>query len=162
MKLFNWEKISMMFYVAAVQTFYLYVLKEVIGKKKNKAYLEEIKKLKNRIQRNELAFALHAEENALIKYKEIETIRGRKKISPRKLHIVVIRINSHDEITNSKPCSHCVEVMRNFGIRKVTYSTNDGKLITENLYEIESHTSAGYRSTERAINIINEILKLHE
>lgn len=105
--------------------------------------------------------ARHAEENALDRYHSGIGFKGRKKITPRKLHIIVIRVNSIGDMVESKPCSHCTEVMRSYGIRKVTYSTNNGIIITESLTTIVTQPSVGYRSTERAINILDEMLKIH-
>lgn len=88
-------------------------------------------------------------------------MRGRKSVARRKLHVVVIRINTNNEITESKPCSHCVDVMRSYGIRKVTYSTKSGDLVTESLTTIVTQPSVGYRSVERAINILDEMVAFY-
>lgn len=118
--------------------------------------------MRTQIKRTGLVLARHAEENALKKYHDSIGIRGRKKIAIRKLHMVVVRINSDDEIVESKPCSHCVEVMKSYGIRKVTYSTKDGTLTTESLSLIISHPSVGYRSVERTLSILDEMIKSTE
>jgi deoxycytidylate deaminase len=118
-------------------------------------------RLRQEIQRNGLVLAKHAEENALNKYNLNIGNGGRKAISKRKLHVVVIRIDSNYELTESKPCSHCAEVMRLYGIRKVTYSTRNGNLITEHLNLIVTHSSVGYRSVERAINILDEMINFN-
>lgn len=124
--------------------------------------MKKVRKLKRQIQRTGLVLARHAEENALAKYESTIGVRGRKRISPRKLHILVIRIDTHDQITDSKPCSHCVEVMRSFGIRKVTYSTKEGSFVTELLNDIVSEPSVGYRSVERTLNILDAMLNFYE
>jgi deoxycytidylate deaminase len=119
--------------------------------------VKKVVRLKRQIQRTGLVLARHAEENALEEYHSNIGIRGRKAIARRKLHVVVIRINNNNEITESKPCSHCVDVMRSYGIRKVTYSTKKGDLVTESLNIIVTQPSVGYRSVERAINILDEM-----
>lgn len=121
--------------------------------------MKKVLELRLQIRRTGLVLARHAEENALSKYRANIGVRGRKRITPRKLHMVVIRINNSDEIIESKPCSHCVEVMRAYGIRKVTYSTKDGNLVTESLALIISQPSVGYRSVERTLNILDEMVK---
>lgn len=102
--------------------------------------------------------ARHAEENVLQKYHSKIGTQGRKVITPRKLHMYVIRINKAGEITESKPCSHCAQILRNYGIRRVTYSTKEGSLVTESLETIKTEPSVGYRSVERVMNILDEIL----
>jgi deoxycytidylate deaminase len=119
-------------------------------------------KLKREAHRSGLILARHAEENALDRYRSVIGVRGRKKMKIRKLHLVVIRIDCRDNITESKPCSHCVEVMRNFGIRKVTYSNKAGELITELLANIISHPSVGYQSAARAMRVIDEMLAYYQ
>jgi deoxycytidylate deaminase len=127
----------------------------------NTVDMKNVLRLKRQIQRSGLVLARHAEENALEKYISSIGIKGRKAVARRKLHVVVIRINNENEITESKPCSHCVEVMRSYGIRKVTYSTRDGKLITESLTLIVTQPSVGYRSVERAINVLDEMVNFY-
>ena len=118
-------------------------------------------KLKKEFNRTGLVLARHAEENALEKYHSCIGIKGRKKIPPRKLHIVVVRITSSGDLTDSKPCSHCVDFMKSYGIRKVTYSNRDGSLTTESLSLIVAQPSVGYRSIERALNILDEMINFH-
>lgn len=118
-------------------------------------------KLKKEIKRNGL-LAYHAEENAINKYFSNLSYKNKKHIPRRKLHIIVIRINNNAQLLESKPCSHCVEVMRSYGIRKVTYSNKNGELVTELLNDIKSESSLGYRSIERTMNILDEIIKNHE
>lgn len=74
---------------------------------------------------------------------------------------MVIRINSNNELTESKPCGHCIEVMQSYGIRKVTYSTREGILVTECINNIPKEASAGYNAVEKSINILNDMLKFY-
>lgn len=124
--------------------------------------VKQIAHLRRQIQRTGLVLARHAEENAIEKYHSTIGIRGRKAIARRKLHVCVIRINSAGNITESKPCTHCVEVMRSYGIRKVTYSTRDGTLVTEPLVTIATQPSVGYRSVDRAINVLDKMLVAYD
>jgi len=102
--------------------------------------------------------ACHAEESVIAKYNSSIGVGNRKSITSRKLHLYVIRIDSFSNLTESKPCSHCVQVMVSYGIRKITYSTKSGILVTESLSTIISHDSIGYRSVANAISIIDEML----
>lgn len=102
--------------------------------------------------------ARHAEENALEKYRSKIGFRDRKAVSPRKLRMIVIRINAKGELVNSKPCSNCVKIMKEYGIRKVTYSTPEG-MVTESIETINSTPSVGQRSVDRAISILDEMVE---
>jgi deoxycytidylate deaminase len=136
-------------------------LKRKDAKKPSTYKIQNILKLKSQLKRTGLVLARHAEENALEKYHSCIGIKGRKKIAPRKLHMIVIRINSVGDLTESKPCSHCVDVMRSYGIRKVTYSTKEGTFVTESLAVIISQPSVGYRSVDRAINILDNMINFY-
>jgi len=133
--------------------------------------------LKEHINRRGLS--KHAEENALMRYystcksnyrryldgnRSYVNCKRNINIPIRKLKIVVIRTNSYGELLDSKPCSHCVNVMKSYGIKKVIYSTkssdNTQCMITESIATIVSRPSVGYRSIERSINILNNKQKL--
>lgn len=43
---------------------------------------------------------------------------------------------------NSRPCAQCLRAMRTAGVKKVTYSTADGKFITEQIaFMVSNHLS---------------------
>lgn len=84
-----------------------------------------------------------------------------KTYKKRKLCLLVIRIDAQGNLTESKPCSHCVEVLKEYGIRKVCYSTKEGIIVTESLETIITSTSVGYRSAERALAMLDEMLDLY-
>jgi hypothetical protein len=47
---------------------------------------------------------------------------------------------------NSRPCEHCIDLMRQIGIKTVIYSSNDASIIKENVDEMkQDHTSFGYK-----------------
>ncbi len=52
--------------------------------------------------------------------------------------LVVIR-SKNNQIRMSKPCIHCLEFMKDKCIRRVYYSTNDGKIISEYIDTMESN-----------------------
>jgi len=57
---------------------------------------------------------LHAEISALVKCREeCDTI-------------VVARVNSQDKLRNAKPCKICSLALKEAGIQKIHYSTDDG------------------------------------
>lgn len=113
--------------------------------------VKKVVRLKLQIQRTGLVLARHAEENALIDIVQVsfQYLNQRKKVNSKEK----VACNTNNEIIESKPCSHCVEVMRSCGIRKVTYSTKSGDFVTESLITIVSQPSVGYRSVQREINI---------
>lgn len=120
--------------------------------------VKKVAQLKREVLRTGLILARHAEENALDKYESSIGVRGRKAVAKRKLVMYCIRINRAGDLAESKPCSHCVEVMKEYGIRKVVYSTKGGTLVTELLSTIESEPSVGYKSVDRAIRILDEMV----
>lgn len=44
--------------------------------------------------------------------------RGRSRI-----RMIVIRVNAIGELCNSKPCAHCIKLMKKMNIHKIYYST---------------------------------------
>ena len=46
----------------------------------------------------------------------------------KKLKIIVIRTDKEGNLRDSKPCSHCLDNLKIFGIRSVYYSTNEGTM----------------------------------
>ena len=59
----------------------------------------------------------------------------------KSIDILVFRITSNG-ICNSKPCLDCIKSMKQFNIRKIYYSTDDGLLKCEKISQIEnSHRS---------------------
>ena len=48
---------------------------------------------------------------------------------------------------NSRPCEHCIGLMREVGIKTVSYSLDSNSIITENVVDMDQsqHTSIGYR-----------------
>jgi len=62
----------------------------------------------------------------------------------RKLHnytLLTIHIDqsSNDiRLTNSKPCSDCLEFIKKVGIKKIMYSTSDGKIVEEKVSDIQN------------------------
>lgn len=122
---------------------------------------KNIRKLKKTIKRTGLVLARHAEENVLARYNKLLEKVDAKSYKKRKLCLLVIRINAQGELTESKPCSHCVEVLKEYGIRKVSYSTKEGIIVSESLETMITSPSVGYRSVERALAMLDEMLDLY-
>jgi len=59
--------------------------------------------------------------------------------------IVVVRYGKDGTLRNSRPCNHCLEVMKFYKIKKIHYSTDEGTVLTEKPHEmICTHVSSGW------------------
>ena len=59
-----------------------------------------------------------------------------------KISIVVIRLGKNNSFTESKPCMHCTEYLKNLGIKKVYYSNEAGEIEFERCqYMVNDHIS---------------------
>jgi cytidine deaminase len=59
--------------------------------------------------------------------------------------IVVVRYGKDGTLRNSRPCNHCLEVMKFYKIKKIHYSTDEGTVLTEKPHEmISTHVSSGW------------------
>jgi tRNA(Arg) A34 adenosine deaminase TadA len=78
--------------------------------------------------------SVHAEMDVIKKFIQHENSRSyndakiRRKL--RKLKLFVIRLNNvagcENEFRNSAPCFHCLSALRNYGIKKIAFSTDEG------------------------------------
>lgn len=61
--------------------------------------------------------------------------------------ILIIRVNKSKKLIYSRPCGSCVKKMKQKGIRKAYYSTEDGEIVYEYVQDmIMLHESSGTRS----------------
>lgn len=61
----------------------------------------------------------------------------------KKLDLIVFRITSEGITANARPCYNCLNMMKNIGIKKVFYSTdNNEELISENVKNMISIQSS--------------------
>jgi tRNA(Arg) A34 adenosine deaminase TadA len=83
----------------------------------------------------------HAELNVM--YQMSKRLRNSTSCLKR-YTLLVVRIKKIDkQLGNSKPCSDCIEVMKQFGIKKVCYSLGDGSLVVERLNRMHNNRSSG-------------------
>jgi len=62
------------------------------------------------------------------------------------MDMLIIRVGGDDTLRNSKPCRHCLDTLRMFGVRRVYYSTNDGGITVCRTSEMETeHRTWGQR-----------------
>lgn len=69
------------------------------------------------------AYELHAEMDVLNKASKIRSLEGSE------LH--VMRFRKNGSIGSSKPCSHCMEFIRQHGIRAIHYINENGEWLKE-------------------------------
>lgn len=100
-----------------------------------------------------MGLSTHAEEAVIENFR-----KKNQKIRSNRLRIIVIRINSKGQLADSRPCNRCVRIMQQAGIKRVTYSNADGKIITSKLEDILPHASAGEKCLRRTLEIIDSVL----
>jgi deoxycytidylate deaminase len=84
---------------------------------------------------------LHAEMNA------IKNFNRKCGLYEKKISMIVLRVNLQGELKNSKPCYHCLEELKNIGIRKIYYSNEHGEIIMEKTKNMETtHISRNRRN----------------
>ena len=75
---------------------------------------------------------------------EITVFERLPKKKVRGLDILVIRINKNLALRNSRPCNQCIDTLLKLGIRKVYYSNEEGRIVSEFVEQMEKlHTSSG-------------------
>lgn len=105
-------------------------------------------------RKKDMILSKHAEENVLYNFYK----RNRNYRATKRLTLIVIRVNNNNKLINSKPCSHCLEVMKYYGVKKVIYSNIDGTLTTEIIRNMTCKSSKGYRSTSKIITKLTCLL----
>jgi tRNA(Arg) A34 adenosine deaminase TadA len=63
---------------------------------------------------------------------DVEKYAGKKAYQ-----ILVVRINSEGMLSDSKPCSMCINLMKAYGIKRVYYSDIDGNICFMKLNQID-------------------------
>lgn len=85
-------------------------------------------------------FTYHAEESVLNKISNCPKFNMKKL---PKYTMIVIRVHKK-RLAESKPCSECLNKLRDAGIRKVIYSTKEGTLCYTKTKHINGILSSGY------------------
>lgn len=100
------------------------------------------------------SLSLHAEMAAILNYlrrNKLHIHRRKKHKVPRYQVPSTLYVIGYynDKIQNSRPCNHCIQVMRFYGVKKVIYSTGqtDGcRFLMEYVDKMEMrHISSGNR-----------------
>jgi hypothetical protein len=77
------------------------------------------------------------------------------------LEILVIRVDKDGLLKNSRPCNHCVESLKMFGIRNIYYSNDHGQIIKERVITLEqTHVSGGQRRYYQHLSDLQELIQV--
>jgi hypothetical protein len=114
-----------------------------------------------------LSNTIHAEVNTITKYIELYRRKGYKDVDIRrklgKETLIVIRINKNidkhieNQFKNSAPCGECIKFLKQYNIKKIIYSIDDGSLQFSRVKELDdTHISRGQRAINRLILLEKE------
>ena len=67
-----------------------------------------------------------------------------------KKYVIHVGRYSHKDggFTNSKPCSHCLSLLKQYGIRKIVYTTEDGLVKAKINSLTTEHKSMAFRQLQ--------------
>ena len=86
---------------------------------------------------------------AVVFYVPYEKHHKQKKHRKR-YSILVVRLNKNGFLTYSRPCDHCIHILKTIGIDKIYYSDGAGNIIIEKVkYMGKQHVCAGSKFLER-------------
>ena len=81
------------------------------------------------------------------------------KKSKAKYNILVVRVNHLEKLVDSKPCIMCIHAMKENGINKVFFSTEDGNIECMKVNEMEpEHVSYGAIASMKRMTKLNQYL----
>jgi cytidine deaminase len=99
---------------------------------------------------------IHAEYSAIQKLDLLPKKRRLKSVN-----LLVIRLSGNRKIQFSKPCAHCINMMKTYApkkgyqIKHILYSDINGDIVKTNLWELEKeekHYSTAYRKQKRHLS----------
>ena len=119
--------------------------------KNGKACFTGCNTLRNVYNNNCIFYSTHAEMSVI--YKILKSC----KLQPFKdfvdlsdYSIVVIRCGKDGSLKNSRPCNHCLEIMVKYRIKKISYSTDSGDVMSEKPENMEQiHVSSGWNAFKK-------------
>ena len=89
-------------------------------------------------------YSVHAERNVLESY--LSSIKAKQRRSKTKnCYMIIFSITRGGKLRESKPCASCIELLREFKIREVYYSTRSGKWDFSKVDDMEGYPSSGIR-----------------
>ena len=88
-------------------------------------------------------YSIHAEEDVLRRFSKLNNHKKKK------YQIMILRVTDKGNLCDSRPCIHCLRLIKESGIRVVHYSTRNRDINREkitNMYDsIENKYSSGVR-----------------
>jgi deoxycytidylate deaminase len=85
-------------------------------------------------------YSTHAEIDAVYRL-----LKSKPKLDLSNYVVVVIRISRDGTIHNSRPCNQCLDLLVEYGIRRVVWSLDNGTFVWDNPYSMERlHESSGW------------------
>lgn len=102
--------------------------------------------------------SIHAEDNVIRKLPSLP-----KNKRPKRVDMLVIRVNKSGAMGNSKPCIHCLFLMctklpmKGYSVSDIYFSTTEGTVkmmkLQELLYEDEHHVSRYHKERKSKISL---------
>lgn len=81
--------------------------------------------------------------------KKISLLKKSKKKTLCRYSIVVLRVNNDGKLLNSKPCFHCLQILKISGLNKIYYSDSNGNINVEKIKNMTtSHLSRINKNSE--------------
>ena len=95
-----------------------------------------------------MCYSTHAEMDVLHKVLKGYTQQPFKDVINLKNHVIaVIRFGKDGSLRNSRPCTHCLNTMVKYNIKKIIYSTEHGEIVTEKpMCMKQTHVSSGWNA----------------
>lgn len=72
-----------------------------------------------------------------------------------KYSIVVLRVNSSGDLVNSHPCKNCLNIIKLFKIKYVSYSNEEGNIVTKKSKELTTTHISKYNRKIKSKIITN-------
>jgi len=104
--------------------------------------------LRNSYNNECICYSTHAEMDVLHKVlKKCTNCPFKDPFDLSNYSIVVVRFGKDGLLRNSRPCNHCLNTMVKYRIKKIIYSTDEGKMTTSKPHEMEHlHVSSGWNA----------------
>jgi hypothetical protein len=81
-----------------------------------------------------------------------KAISAKKSLKLSKINIIVIRKSGNNDrlLASSKPCKHCLDNLKKYGIKNVCYSTKNGNIIQRRVNRLNtSHITSARKHLTR-------------
>tara|TARA_Y100000748_G_scaffold274341_1_gene249379 strand:+ start:199 stop:408 length:210 start_codon:yes stop_codon:yes gene_type:complete len=62
------------------------------------------------------------------------------------MKLYIVRVGTYGELKDSRPCLNCFNTIKNLGIKKIIYSTNDSSIVSQKVCDYHTESpSLGYK-----------------